>query len=147
VLADTVVQYNHQLGTLSVRHGTVRTPVAIAEVAASRRAFPALRQAEMLHALRAAAAGGAAAGGAAALVDGDGALRLELERARLDAAAATGDGDGGGEPLDSWILRLLEHQRERGALVDRLAASATPFSYARATVEARLGSRHASSVR
>ncbi|KAG2426593.1 hypothetical protein HXX76_012909 [Chlamydomonas incerta] len=121
-----VYQYNHKLGCIDLPlvGGAECSPVAIAEIPAVGRVFPAATQPQMLAALREALGHGSSSSSS----DGDAASALQpvdLEAAGLPKAQ---------EGLDAWILRMVGDEGLRQAACDRLAGHARPFTYAQSEV-------------
>ncbi|KAG2432692.1 hypothetical protein HYH02_006676 [Chlamydomonas schloesseri] len=143
----TVYQYNHKLGCLdlplTIRSagqdggGTECSPVAIAEIPAVGRAFPAATQPQMLAALRESLGmrGGSSSNSSSSsssIGNGNGGgVAAPLQPVNLEAAGLVEAQEG----LDEWILRMVRDDRLRQAVCARLAAhAARPFTYPQSEV-------------
>eukprot|EP00198_Chlamydomonas_reinhardtii_P009357 XP_001698694.1 predicted protein [Chlamydomonas reinhardtii] len=121
--------------------GAECSPVAIAEIPAVGRAFPAATQPQMLAALREALGGSVNSSnndngnGQGEGEGGDGDVTAPLQPIDLDAVGRNLVGTlGTGMPeaqagLDQWILRMVGDQGLRQAVCERLAGHARPFTH------------------
>eukprot|EP00878_Enallax_costatus_P035078 GHUV01039049.1.p1 GENE.GHUV01039049.1~~GHUV01039049.1.p1 ORF type:complete len:465 (+),score=115.48 GHUV01039049.1:190-1584(+) len=140
---STVYQYNHQHGTLHMPFTNPgRSPVALAEIQAHGRQFPALSQVQMQAALKAA-------------------LRQVTEDElpghggaahQLLAASITHHTEGGmqqqhSEDLDGWIMTNLTQHSLRRARVQALTKAAEPFKYSSCEVMMVIGTALSTSVK
>ncbi|KAF8063801.1 NSE4A [Scenedesmus sp. PABB004] len=153
-VASSAFNYNHQHGSLHMDFANPgRSPVALAEIAAHGRSLPALSQAEMQAALRAALRDVAEGGG-----DGDGAAApgpSSDRRGGLRQLPSLQHGGDGAEAvlrpaaaeLDAWVLSNLDRPGLRKARVAALTAAAEPFGYAQAEVLLTLGTALSTSVK
>ncbi|GFR41543.1 hypothetical protein Agub_g2256 [Astrephomene gubernaculifera] len=121
---DWVYQYNHRLGCISLPvKGLGATPIAIADIPAMGRVFPAASQVEMLGALRQALGG-------------------DLQRGLLTPVVLHGsclEAMEGGDDLDTWILGIINDKRRRKAACERLEQHAQLFKYGNYEVVVSLG--------
>ncbi|PNW83919.1 hypothetical protein CHLRE_04g215550v5 [Chlamydomonas reinhardtii] len=145
-VVDTVYQYNHKLGCINLPlrlpgssqeqrqqqdGGAECSPVAIAEIPAVGRAFPAATQPQMLAALREALGGSVNSSnndngnGQGEGEGGDGDVTAPLQPIDLDAVGMPEAQAG----LDQWILRMVGDQGLRQAVCERLAGHARPFTH------------------
>ncbi|KAK9814536.1 hypothetical protein WJX72_007546 [[Myrmecia] bisecta] len=159
---DLMYQYNHQVGSLYMPFNTYKgqggTPVALKEIRATGRTFPALTQRQMqlaVHeALREVQTTGLLApldpptactevASAAARANGSNAASTASRDGSIGTnGAATGGAEpaGSAEPswlmenepgsLEDWILRNLDDPLVRHTYVTAMSAAAKPFKYA-----------------
>ncbi|GLC42191.1 hypothetical protein PLESTB_000640700 [Pleodorina starrii] len=115
---DWVYQYNHKLGCIQMPlRGQEGSPVAIAEIPAIRRAFPAASQVQMLTALKEA---------------------LENPNSFGPLAPVAMPGSVEDDGLDQWILHMVRDDQARKRACCRLAKCARPFTYPSCEIVAAL---------
>lgn len=138
----TVFQYNHQHGSLKlpVANNPAGTPIALAEIDALHRQYPAMTQPQMLHSIRLAFC--------PKTIPSDTHQPICLQQARHDMMdtehhhSSSGAGITGPSPfgdLDEWILGNIESKLTRKALVSRLVPWAQPLRFEHVEVLATLG--------
>jgi hypothetical protein len=145
IIRDRAYVYIHQLGTLYVpgaaeeataaagvaagADGAESSPVALAEIRAKGRRYPALPQTEMQELVRGLFSG--EGGGATSGTSGD--------AGGVNGAAAAAQ-------LDAWIARMLTDEAERRRVVAALGERARFLKYPQHEVLQTLGSVHSDSV-
>jgi hypothetical protein len=136
-----VLQYNHQCGTLHLPFSNPgSSPVALAEIEASGRCFPALSQVEMQAALQRALAD-VGPDHVEAATHPEVAAPLRTLPSVTDAAAAEAT------DVDAWIAANLANHTLRRARVAALTAAARPFAYEDAEVQLVIGTSMSTSVK
>lgn len=145
---STAYNYNHQSGTLHLPFSNPgSSPVALAEIAAAGRTYPALTQVQMQAALRY-----ALKGVAADQLPGAPASRTHPLH-KLDTVPSTVHQQQGGDvlqpadDLDDWILSNLDNPTLRRARVSALVQAAQPFQYQQSEVLMVIGTALSTSVK
>ncbi|CAG9464428.1 unnamed protein product [Pedinophyceae sp. YPF-701] len=133
---QTVLQYNHQKGTLNLPLGErgAPSPVALAEIASRGRTLPALGQIAMQRAVMAAVG-----------TPAPGASLDDARRWARDADARAGCEDT--EAHDAWISRNLKDDEHRRGVVKQLTDMARPFSWPNHDVKEKLGNVFSANVK
>lgn len=145
---STAYNYNHQSGTLHLPFSNPgSSPVALAEIAAAGRRYPALTQVQMQAALRLALKQVSAQ----QLPGAPGAASHALHKLDTLPSMQQQQGDGGQlrhtEGLDDWILSNLDDHTLRRARVSALVAAAQPFQYQQSEVLMVIGTALSTSVK
>ncbi|KAG2482859.1 hypothetical protein HYH03_018249 [Edaphochlamys debaryana] len=126
-LRSWAYQYNHKLGCIELPlAGGGGSPIAIAEIPATGRRFPAATQTQMLAALRVALGDEPAEGGELKPVPAPG------------SSAVAGAGSAEAQDLDAWILAVVNNPTKQRRACKRLALHARAFEYPQAEVVAAL---------
>ncbi|KAF6265604.1 hypothetical protein COO60DRAFT_1623787 [Scenedesmus sp. NREL 46B-D3] len=145
----TAYNYNHQSGTLHLPFDNPgSSPVALTEIAAAGRTYPALTQVQMQAALRAALTGVTAE----QLPGTSGSSSQPLHKLNTLPSIQQEPPGGAEEPLsaeglDDWILSNLDQPTLRRARVSALVRAAQPFQYRESEVLMVIGTALSTSVK
>eukprot|EP00879_Flechtneria_rotunda_P014637 GHRR01015296.1.p1 GENE.GHRR01015296.1~~GHRR01015296.1.p1 ORF type:complete len:383 (+),score=106.09 GHRR01015296.1:506-1654(+) len=141
----SVYQYNHQDGTLHLPFSNPgKSPVALAEIQAAGRQYPALTQVEMQLALRA-----ALKEVSTAELHHNKAEVAELHTLPSMQHAEPGEEHqhSGQEGIDEWIMSNLDQPTLRRARVTALTKAAKPFQFQHCEVLMVIGTSLSTSVK
>jgi len=134
-LATSVLTYNHQDGSLYLPPSmlgcngdiTATTPVALAEISAEKRLYPALSQRDMQDVIRRVTSG-----------NGTGAREDNSDEHRENDEMSI---------HDAWVTQNLTDAASRSRVVRELTSRAAPLKYPNAQVLGTLGDRFSQSVK